>query len=343
MIYMKYLMKYFLFSVLFSLSLMSVSYAQQVVRPEEVIGKINGRSADGKTWHFEMRNNLEKYSRYYPQMNKIIMQAFAIVTEAQVVSPPKGFYISPSLAAFKKQTIFPASKVISGLIDLLCFNYAKNRDGSAGVHKSGESHGGIRIEINDLQHTYKVEHYMADVCADINYPDLFFFPEIYKISSTQLLINKNSRVLKKAGRPIFTPLTNQEYYEFMIKKIKYDLENTMYDGLVGKIKNLLQQYETNLQKLSPQEKKAPVYVVDDYGEHYTDYDYYLKPSSATSPSAKMLYRINPQYYDSSLRATTPQVLIVHWHASGYCPLFEKRALQLWFRQIDYEALQAMVK
>lgn len=322
--------------ICFSLFILAAAANGQTKRPEDITGKID---RDHFQWVIALRANNKKYD---PSMKAVLQKVLSTATAVPVLNPPKGFDISVHIGAVENNK-GPDSGLATASIDMMCFNYAKNTDGAAGFHKQDESHGGLNIAINDLHASYHVDYYTSIVCADIHYPDIFFLPEISKVSESKLLIDKNFMVLKKPDRPVFTPLTRQEYDEFMIKKIQYDFDNTIYPAEKGKIKKLLQQYQSALQALSQKERNAPAYVTEDLSHHYADYDYFYKPASASSGGAKIVYRVNPDYYDPSLSKTTIQLMVIHYHASHFCPDFERQALEKWFRQIDYKKLQVMIK
>lgn len=331
-----YLIQQFLLAVFFLTSLCQVSFAQQAAKAEDVVGKINGRSADGTSWHFEMLNHLYKNKPYYPQMKKTVMDAFYIAIRASVVNPLNGLNVAPSLVAYHKNKLSPASNVFSGDMNLMCFNFTKNKNGKPGFHEEEESHGGLNIRINDLSECYNNQ--FTNQFSEAGIPDFFFLPALKKMSGTKLRMGKNTIVLKK-NIPVFTPITNREYLQMMIIKCQYDIKNENYE--VSVLKKFLKKYKAALKVMPVTRQKSMAYVAYDFKNPYPEYYYQLV--SKNTKEAKALYRVNPNYYDKTVPKTAPQVIVISWHASGFCPAYEKQVLEKWFSQIDYGRLQAMIR
>ena len=79
-----------------------------------------------------------------------------------------------------------------------------------------------------------------------------------------------------------------------------------------------------------------------FSKDQVDYEYPYQLVSKGNAKGKALWKINPDYFNTSLPMTKVQVLIIDEHASNFCPPFLKQRLDSWFNQIDYKKLNELI-
>lgn len=114
----------------------------------------------------------------------------------------------------------------------------------------------------------------------------------------------------------------------------------MTTGL-SELEKMINQFhkEINMEPTSPAYiKKDPQSVPGDANGNF-----YYPLTTKEDMNSKLLYRINPAYYDPALPKTAIQLIILDYHYSNFCPLFERNALNKWFQQINTQQLESLIK
>lgn len=358
---------------LFAASFLTLFFSagSKAQEPQNMTGRIAGRSANN-SWHFEMINNLDQHKERYGPMKTAMLRVFSTVAGAPVVSPPKGFVVTPSLAvagAYDDSHQWYTKDPTQATLSLPCFNYYRDRYTHA-IRKGAESHGGLHISANQPK----------DICDQAFQQDcrdtktvFFFFACPIDSSRADYWRIRDTRVIKRPGARLFVPLSREEYLGFLVKKANEklktyednltDLKNmntpiasvkkTIRDGIAAnesameKVRQVIKEYRNTLARMDSAERKAPVYVADYLAGNkflpgQSDYAYRYQPVARSTAGSKALWKINPAYFDTTRPKTSIQLLVLTWHASNFCPPFLKQRLADWFQQIDYDKLKKLV-
>jgi len=359
---MSYNLKTYCFLLFICLSVASIKGQPA----ENVSGKIKGKSPNGN-WHFQMvmQNNSQKYQA----MKKNMLGILSVITSVPVVNAPKGFDVDPFLSISSDLNSSSPNgdyTPVRASFDLSCFNYHKN-ESSGKILRAEESHSGMNVIANDLSSFYG--NTFKQDCMDTK--TVFFFTGFPVDSSNKnYLIIKNSRVLRKNLKTLFVSVTKNEYLRFLIKKenlIKQNFQNNLEDlnnlknlnspdadkavkqneKYISSVNLLINQYNSELSASEKDNKNEPSYVENLLNDNKLSadqsvYEYPYQLVTQQSKNSTALWKINPDYFDTSLPESSVQVLILNYHSSNFCPPFMKQRLKDWFHQIDYSKLDNLI-
>ncbi len=340
----------------------SVIYAQE---PQNVTGTFFSRP-DKNEQHFQIVNNLNSHKKLFNPMKAEMLNILSVLKQTKAVNPPIGFDIDSFISIYNNSNNNSKTGPVKALIQLSCFNYYKVQY-SHKIKKSEESHANLNLTANDITplcgKTFKQD------CADTKTERFFFAFPIDRTNPVYFKI-KRYRVIKRSRTPLFIPLTKKEYLKFLVKKEKLikkacrenindlnELKNLKSPEIgksisqnkkaIEKIDNLINQYNLQLASMTKAEQNLRAYVEDYLTDNklsgdQVNYEYPYQLVSKGNAKGKALWKINPDYINTSLPMTKVQVLIIDEHASNFCPPFLKQRLDSWFNQIDYKKLNELV-
>lgn len=208
-------------------------------------------------------------------------------------------------------------------------------------------------------------------------PHFYYKPEMHRDANNFLIVEgikafNEARVVARKETHLIIPVTQKDFIDFTIKleqlylkktknaiaKVKSDIayqEKRNHKSWVDYDRKKLQENKKHIpdlekaiegnrvemKKMSTVQLKAPAYV-DFYKDSHS-----IHPYNALAPASdkdrKELVRVNPAYFDRTLPKGAPQVIIVAYHYNRFEAEDIIKKLKMWYNQIDYKKLQAIIK
>jgi hypothetical protein len=355
----------FVLTVILMLGRIQSSFAQDS-NVQNHPGKITYRNAE-EPWPALFKNDHRR--TYHKPILKKVAATCAVISKAPVVNPPKGFNIGLSVEPLLGD---PYSTSIPHM-QIMFANYVYSLNKQSGKIVQARTFGSdLRLTVNNPY--ILLNQYLRDDYEKAGVKPFHYKPDMHRDANGFWVVKgikmiHEARIVKRKDRPLFIPLTQKQYLKFEIKweqsrlkdakKTVASEKNTIrgvtnkseknslikdlasYEEGVTEIEEAIKDYQSEMNIMPAEKLKAPAYISpailpSKKGHYYSD---------LVSPSAKKareLVRINPTYMDESLSKNAIQLMVIStYYAGGIRPDIIKK-LEIWFNQIDYKKLQAMI-
>ena len=237
------------------------------------------------------------------------------------------------------------------------------------IKAASEAFADLDIEINSFRQLYE-DTYSTDI-ANSNYAcPIFFFRYNQQLKdSTHDYIEyemKNGgpplRIITN-GKPVFVPLTQDQYLNFQIQYNKKNADDATYSyvhdsvtiAAIPEKKTILNadrelihtwqqrmiKHRQRLNSLNTDEKKQAAYIVWGAAGNTSDIE---ELSVKDDSNAQELWTINPDYFSKKLPYTAVQIIVVkpEYQPQMASDFIKTRVMNI-YSGIDYKSLKALIQ
>jgi len=154
--------------------------------------------------------------------------------------------------------------------------------------------------------------------------------------------DSHALVIKKTGRPIWIPLTNEQVLARMLDNAK-KAQAGLPPEAETRVRELAKQdvscYAAAFARLTATARREPAYLTPlPRGAECSPL------ADASVPQARRLVRENPDFYDKTVSPADIQVVVLNFGAIQYPPrLWQHAVVKKLQETMDYAALQAMIR
>lgn len=374
-----------------SLSILLASFVVflSVVAAQAQLMKPNEKPGTVTTEKNHLNENLDHIpAQQLVALKEVLQKIQAIAAEDPLLKNPVGYSVQMGCSYSKPPVLHVPSQ--KQLVSTLFFDFGEfYTDRSSGqIVQDKEFSGGIRITVNDL--LFPSDAGPDNNMADAGYPVPYFFHSTTSFDGdstadyTQLTLHSSLpyRVLTN-HRPLFAPLTRQQYLTYQVALEKYYTEKIQsqltdqqegfatsrqrfeayvkqgamrkgeLDSLMKTLQEAVDGWKTKLaqsrRKLSGyQAQLASLSASEKDSPAYIDFgkqdDDRLDLVSSDDPNKVGLFTPNPAYFNNALPSTNIQLITVRL---SYHPTmtspFMKEKINAAFQQLDYKKLKALLQ
>lgn len=359
-----------IYVLIMSLSMQS-AIAQYVVQAgvfnTNVPGKIEFR--DTPSWSGLFTGKHEKGEKAFRSMEKSMAEICSVVTEVPVMNPPMGFNVKPYVSSF----LVP-QKYYDTLVPLMDVTFCDypffTLKGKHKMEQSDHWSSSMVVFENDPQWLIDENNDIEANCDSVGIPAFYYRPQMNKDKNDDWIIKPEKviaviHVIKKKGVPLYTPVTKEEYLDYKLKLAQKELvslkrmliderknseknptdqewkDDVHYteDNITNTIK-ATREYQQALNSWKEDTLKAPAYTSVYYNPKKNGS--YIDLVSPSYKGAVEFVRLNSRYFDKSLPADAPQLIMIGANYDLSATPQMKYEVKKWFDQIDYAKLQHMI-
>jgi hypothetical protein len=348
--------------------------AQNAIYNTNIPGKIEFQ--DTPSWSGLFHTITPAGKKYFKPLEKNMATICSVVTDVPAMKPPKGFNVKPYISsAYNKQATnnkYTQYYDPVALMNVTFCNYAfYTLNQTRKMVQSTTWTSSIAISENDPEWLIHEDNNLDENCDSVGIPHFYYHPAMHKDKNGDWVIKSSHnlseiRIIKKKGVPLYTPVTQKEYLEYKLKLYQKQLTGLKKDLIYNKknsaehpkdqvLKDDIHYTEDNIttteKGIREYEKALSTWTADKFNEPAFISEYYYNPSHGSFidlvppdyKGAQELVRLNKNYFDRSLPAGTPQLIMIGADYNISATPNMKQEVKSWFNEINYEKLQSMIR